>query len=441
MIRKTRKDSTIILIKNHIKNNDFINNHKENIKDFTRNRILTFAIMFVLILQKSVKSIQLVLNELFMKDYINNTTSASAYSQARKKFKHTAFLELNAKVVNNYYQDDNIKLWNGYRILGVDSSKIILPNTEEMQEEFGLVKIKNQHIEDTYTCAMFECCYDVLNHIAVKSSLNHGSSYEADLATTFLTQNEQTLKCKDIEIYDRGYASYEFLANLIFRNKDYVIRCPINSFKSSTNILINDIKNWSAIATLKVSTDKRKTPKNKELPTEITVRFISIILDTGEIEILMTSIMDSSITRDEFKKLYFLRWGVEGFFNLLKGRLNLENFTGKSVESVKQDFWSTIFLTNLETIFTEDVADSLNQQLKETQLPKKINKAVSLNAIKNMAFAIFFDDLDTAKTKEKLTKLFVTNTILNRVERSPPRKKISTRRSYNYQKRNRKHVY
>ena len=47
------------------------------------------------------------------------------------------------------------------------------------------------------------------------------------------------------------------------------------------------------------------------------------------------------------------RWGIETFFGVLKGRLNLENFSGKTAESVKQDFYSTIFISNLETILTE----------------------------------------------------------------------------------------
>lgn len=48
-----------------------------------------------------------------------------------------------------------------------------------------------------------------------------------------------------------------------------------------------------------------------------------------------------------------MRWGVETFFSIVKGRLCLENFTGKTSEAVKQDFWSTVFISNLETLMTE----------------------------------------------------------------------------------------
>ena len=39
------------------------------------------ALVFILLLQKSVKSLQLVLNELFVEVYIKNTVTSSAYVQ------------------------------------------------------------------------------------------------------------------------------------------------------------------------------------------------------------------------------------------------------------------------------------------------------------------------------------------------------------------------
>lgn len=441
-----KKDVLLTLVGAAIKNNDFVDSHKEKPGDFTRNRVLDFSVIFMLILKKSVKSLQLVLNELFIQTFINSTVSSSAYSQARKKFKHTAFIELNDGAVKVYYSDNKIKRWKGYRVLGVDGSKIILPNTEDMRTEFGEIKIRNQQnkpMTESYASALFECCYDVLNHVAIKSSLAEGASSELTLATQMLKEHiaPQGNQEKDLLIYDRAYGSYEFIANLIHHKKDFVIRCKTNSFKSATKSLFEGYGSWSKIVKLKAPSNKRKMLEQQGLLTEITVRFVSVVLDTGEIEVLITSLMDASIKRAEFKTLYFLRWGVEGFFNLIKGRLNLENFTGKSVESVKQDFWSTIFITNVETIFTEETEKEVNHNLKEHCLPKKINKAVSFNAIKNMAFDIFFNDQNKADSKEQLIALFKTNMIVQRTDRTALRDEISVRKSYNYQRRNKKHVY
>ena len=124
----------------------FVTDHKENEKDFTRDRILAFPVMLLLLLRKSFKSLQLVLNELYIHAHISSTVSSSAYNQARKKFKHTAFIELNEGAVALFYKEAKIKRWKGYRVFGVDASSIILPKTKEIEEAYGCIKIKNQHI-------------------------------------------------------------------------------------------------------------------------------------------------------------------------------------------------------------------------------------------------------------------------------------------------------
>lgn len=90
---------------------------------------------------------------------------------------------------------------------------------------------------------------------------------------------------------------------------------------------------------------------------------------------------------------------------------------------------------------TEDIEDELNAKKMSENKQQKINKAVSFNALKNMAFEIFFNEPDKDKITERLTKLFVMNTIIVRENRKVPRKKISDTQSLNFQKRARKHVF
>lgn len=437
MEKVSKKEVTLNKVNKTVAAEEFIDKHKDKPTDFTRNRVLNFAVVFMLILRNSAKSIQLALNEIFVQGVINSVVSASAYVQARKKFKHTAFIELNELITTIYYSDDEIKRWKGYRCFGVDGSKIILPNTKEMKEAFGEIKIKNQEMESSYASATFESCYDVLNHMAVKNILAPGASYEVDLAIEMLGEESKS----DLLIYDRAYASYAFLATLVNKNKSYIVRCPKSSFKATESLFKDEEKTWSKTVYLKAPPDRKKELKEKGLPLEIQVRFVSVILSTGEIEVLATSIMDSNFEREDFKEAYNLRWGVEGYYNLIKGRLNLENFTGKTVESVKQDFWSTIFISNLETILTEETEKEMNSQLKEEQYEKRVNKAVSFNVIKNMAFQILFNEKDQSKSLEKMELLFKTNPTVKRSDRSPPRKKFSSLRSYNFVKRIKKQVF
>ena len=74
------------------------------------------------------------------------------------------------------------------------------------------------------------------------------------------------------------------------------------------------------------------------------VRLVTLRLSTGELEVLATSLVEEAAYPTEaFGPVYHCRWGVETFYGVLKGRLGLENFTGHSVEAVRQAFFSSVF--------------------------------------------------------------------------------------------------
>ena len=106
---------------------------------FTRLRSLPFAVVLTMVLRKSVKSLQCIVNET-MHGLCREEVTASAYSQARYKLKHTAFIELNQKaIIDALYQDEDFKKFWGKRILAIDGPKIRLPNTQEVCGTFGTI--------------------------------------------------------------------------------------------------------------------------------------------------------------------------------------------------------------------------------------------------------------------------------------------------------------
>lgn len=55
-----------------------------------------------------------------------------------------------------------------------------------------------------------------------------------------------------------------------------------------------------------------------ELPESVKVRFVRVGLETGESEVLVTNLLNTQdFPTEEFKTLYHLRWGVEGFYRIL----------------------------------------------------------------------------------------------------------------------------
>lgn len=387
--------------------------------------------MILLLLRKSVKSIQSVVNELLILLGLESVSGA-AFSQARARIRHTAFIELNEKaVVEVMYRDGRYSRYQQFRLLAVDGSKIRLPETVEINEVFGQITYtngRNDESEGRHTYAQGSVLYDVLNHLAIDARLGQATDYEVDLAVQHLEKTQEG----DLIIADRGYASYYFLAHLHQAGRDFVVRCSSGSF-SAARAMFSGQGPASQQVTL-VAPHTRKELKSSGLPKRLKVRLVRILLDTGEYEVLVTSLLDEArYPTADFKEIYGLRWGVEDFYGVIKTRLQLENFTGKTVESIRQDFHATIYMTGLESILTNDAEEQLSQ--RNTRHEYHVNQVVSFNVIKNEVIDLLDRESDVDVLLKKLTRLFLKNPSCIRKNRKVPRRKSSNRKLLNYHKR------
>ncbi len=83
------------------------------------------------------------------------------------------------------------------------------------------------------------------------------------------------------------------------------------------------------------------------------LRLIRVDLANGETEILITSLIDKDLyPYDIFAELYHQRWFVEEDYKKLKCWIEVENFTGKTVLSVYQDFHARVFSKNMTQILS-----------------------------------------------------------------------------------------
>jgi hypothetical protein len=78
------------------------------------------------------------------------------------------------------------------------------------------------------------------------------------------------------------------------------------------------------------------------------------------LEVLVTSLLDEDeYPAQEFGEVCHWRWNHETFYHGLKSHLDLESFSGQTVETVRQDFHAALLLCNLETVLTAQSAASL----------------------------------------------------------------------------------
>ncbi len=416
----------------------FKSQHRASAQAFTRVRCLPFAVVLVLILRKSVKSLQNVVNEAMAWLMVEPVT-ASAFSQARYKLQHTAFIELNQRaVVESRYRDADFRTFWVFRVLGVDGSKVLLPDTEEVCEAFGTIAYSNgkdAQIQGERPYALASVLYDVLNRVALEATLGRADAYEVDLALDHLAHTGPT----DWLVMDRNYPSYRMLAELTQRERHFVIRCSAASFGAARRLLRGEGPD-SQVVTLTPCAAQAPLMRQLGLPQALTVRFVRVRLSTGEWEVMVTSLRDEvAYPTVGFLELYHWRWGVETFYGVLKTRLDLENFSGLGAQAVRQDFHVAVYLTGLESILTETAQAQFDA--RETRHPQTVNRAVSFNAIKHHALDLLSSNLDTQPLIERLTVLFLTHPTCARPQRRPPRQKTSARVLLDFHRRQKKHRY
>ena len=217
-----------------------------------------------------------------------------------------------------------------------------------------------------------------------------------------------------------------------------MVRCSRGSFREARE-MFESADAASRIATITPHHMNSKRMKELGLPSELRVRFVRVMLKTGEPEILVTSLLDDGITTDDFKELYNLRWGIETYYHTLKSHLTLENFTGKTSESVKQDFYAMVFLSGLESVLVAEAQDVLDT--KNCVHQQRVNRAVSFNVLKNNVMQLLHSKEDIASVIAKMTSLFLASPLASRKERQVARKVVSPNKSLSYQRRRRKIVF
>ena len=421
---------------------EFKDIHRYSSKHFVRECILTFPVMILLLLQKSSRSLQLMLNEFTKIKLPEKTITNGAFTKARKKLKHTAFIELNqVAIVDTMYEDGDYKTYKGHRVLACDGSKIRLPYTKSVIDEFGTISYLStkkgyKKIDGENAYGLASALYDVFNNIVIDSVLAPAKAYEVDLAVKHLKKTQEN----DLIIFDRNYPSFRMLAEISKMKRDCLIRCSKKSFSTARKMLKGKGKD-SQIVKLKVHHAKRKEIQRLGLPETLTLRFVRVVLNTGEYEVLVTTLLDEEKYQTaDFKEIYHYRWGIETLYGTLKTRLNLENFSGLTAEAIKQDFYATVFLTGMESLLTDDAEEVFsNKDVKHSQ---KVNKAVSFHTIKHQAIEILFgDENDIDYLLESLTKIFLKNPTIVRENRNPPRKKRSARKLIDFHKRRKKSCY
>jgi hypothetical protein len=287
MMKLPQKPQQVVnTTKKLLKDEEFKSHHRTSPKVFLRERKLTFSLVILLILQKTMKSIQLRLTEVFGQLDLDPATN-SAFTQARRHLKHTAFIELNQKaIVAESSPDQTYRRYQGFRLLASESSKLRLPESRDVSETFGTINItngKDHQPMGKHAHGLASICSEVLNKIVIDSQWGEARAAEVDLATLHLPATQ----AQDLLLGDRGYASDLRLATGVQHQRQFVVRCSDGSFQTARQLLEGLGADRQKVD-LTPSFRQRLTVLALGLPSILTVRFVRVRLPNGELEVLVT---------------------------------------------------------------------------------------------------------------------------------------------------------
>lgn len=413
-------ETVLSLSKTTLEDYIFKCNYRKNPKDFSREKKLSFLTTISFTLNMVKKSLQIELNSFFENVIKENfSVSKQAYSEARKKIKPEAFIELNDKIIEFIYKEcEDLELWNGYRLSAIDGTVLEIPNTELLRNEFG----SSTNQSGAVARARASCIYDVLNKLVIESKIDRVDVSEKNIAMEMIEGMNRNEKYKDLIIFDRGYPSAEMVAFLYNKKTDFLMRAK----HTFSNQIIN-AKRKDQIITM--------THKGRKY----SVRVLRVMISEDVEEVLITSLLDKNIKPEDFKILYFTRWKVEIKYDELKTRLQIENFTGESKVAIEQDFYASIYLSNMIELARKqsDEIISNKQEDKELKHDYKTNFNVLIGTLKDKFILMMLENSKYKRSKmyRAIMETVSKSSIPIRDERQNPRKKFLIRSKYQLNKK------
>lgn len=356
-------------------------------------------------------------------DLPQKKVSNSALCQARTKIKHEAFVELNKKQVDYFYSKAKYKQFRGFRLIAIDGSTVVLPRNTKTIEEFG--EYSHSPNNRPVVLARISHTFDVLNHISIDSCISPLKTGEHDLARQHMEQ-----LCKgDLCLLDRGYPAFWLFKLILQKGVDFCARVNTSSWTAAREL----VQSGGKEKIIEIYASHKSISKCNKMglsTAPIRCRFISIELDSGEKEVLITSLIDDAVyPYNLFKELYHQRWPVEEFYKLMKHRIELENFTGKSPEVIKQDYYARVFMANLSAILASPVHEIIDKKYQKRKYRYQINWTQAMGKMKHSAILLFIRD-NIIELIKRLQQLFINNVIPIRPDRKYPRNHKPKRHFY-----------
>jgi hypothetical protein len=374
----------IVNIKNSLHSPSFIARHRRSEKDFTRQRKLPFHLLVCFLADFVKGAYQSELDKFFQAlhgDVVpQRRVSKAALTKARSKLNFEAFVELNQKLITIFHTVFSPRKWHGFRLLAVDSTTIRLPRLRAIASHFGAWKPRQgRHCPMARASLLF----DSLNRITIGAVIDPKAVNERHQAKQLLAY----LQPKDLLLLDRGYPAFWLFKLISQKHAHYCARMPINLLpikKLVSSGQKEKIIHWH----IPVTSEQECSQVGVDTQP-LTLRLIRVDRDNNPPVFLATSLTDcQQYPYELFVDLYQHRWPVEEDYKTIKCRLEIENFTGKTVLSIYQDFYAKVFFKNLTAVLSFPIQQKLELNGTKQKHVHQVNFAHALAVSKRITMLL-----------------------------------------------------
>lgn len=337
-------------------------------KSFTRNRKLTFSDILMLTLNKQGKNITFEIRDYEINKKGESTVNYTdeAYLKQRRQLNPKVFKELNNGYLKDFYHErKEVKRYKSYVVWAIDGTKEEIPNTIENREKFGGLAGRGNK-ETKVARILMTGAYDVYNHYFAGVEIDKVTEYEKEPAKraieTCLALND---KNKNLFVFDRNYPALELYEYIEERKAKFVMRLSINDYVTERKEMQSDDEileiEYNRHRMHHFKTKKPAFYEKIKGKSGIKLRIINVRLSTGEVESLITNILDKKFDIMDFKEIYNARWKIEKAYDSLKNKLKIERFTGRLPIYIYQDIYAQVLVYNQ----IQDIINNGNELLKE----------------------------------------------------------------------------
>lgn len=298
--------------------------------------------------------------------------TGEAYARARIRLPLELFDRLLSLVCRSLGAcHDEAARWLGHRVWFLDGSGCSMPDTAELQREFGQPggQLPGCGFPVAHLLTLFHAGTGMLQKVLVAPLRTH------DLAQAWMTHRE--LKPGDVLVADRGFCSYAHVAQLIQAGLHGVLRLhqkilvdfrigrmhvpprPFPKLKNATGLPRSRWVKWLGHCDQVVEYFKPAQPPKwitadayEALPSSIMVRELRYSVSqpgfrTREITLVTTLLDPLQYPAKELAQLYFDRWRIEVNLRHLKQTLHLDVLRCKTVAGVHKELRMLALVYNL----------------------------------------------------------------------------------------------